>query len=186
MSILAKSMLNAEGLRTLVEYDPENGKMVWLERPITIFPTARSCAVWNSRFSGKAAFQTANSHGYLVSTILGRLYTAHRVAWCIMEGQWPFLQVDHINGDRKDNRWSNLRAASNSTNHKNQKMPRTNTSGTVGIHQDKRTGSWVAQIYDNGRRINLGTFADKQHAIAARLKAEMQFGYHPNHGRENA
>lgn len=184
MSRPTKTQLSAEEVRAVLIYQPDKGCLIWKPRPIDLFnDDLRAQKSWNSRFGGQQAFRATNNHGYKVGTIFGKIYTAHRVAWCIENGEWPALQIDHINGDKADNRLLNLREVSNSENHKNQKAPATNTSGTVGVYHEPRTGAWVAQIYHQGQRRNLGTFQDKSRAIEARKEAERELGYHKNHGR---
>lgn len=176
--------ISPEELRHLLAMNPDYGTLIWKPRSIDLFSgQVRPCRSWNAKFSHKEAFTATNSHGYKVGTLFGKIYTGHRVVWCIAFGEWPKSQVDHINGVRTDNKLSNLRLCSNSENHKNQKMPRTNTSGCVGVFLEPRTGSWTAEIYDQGKRFALGTFIEKEQAIAARKAAEKSFGYHPNHGR---
>lgn len=184
MSRPTKTLLSAEEVREVLSYQLDTGHLFWKLRPIELFNgNLRAQKSWNSRFGGKQAFLATNNNGYKVGAIFGKLYTAHRVAWCIENGNWPTLQIDHINGDRVDNRLLNLREVSNAENHKNQKTPATNTSGAVGVYLERRTGAWVAQIYHKGQRHNLGTFQNKAEAIGARKEAERAFGYHKNHGR---
>lgn len=186
MSKATRVDLTPKEVSELLDADMDNGKLKWKYRPEAQFPAGyRAYRSWNARFLDKEAFTAVNNHGYKVGTLFGKIYTAHRVVWAIAHGEWPSDQIDHINGLRVDNRLCNLRLTSNSRNHKNQKMPATNTSGVVGVRLEKRTGAWVAAIYDCGRRHYLGTFSEKDEAIAARKAAEVRFGYHPNHGRQN-
>lgn len=94
-------------------------------------------------------------------------------------GNWP-QHIDHINGDRLDNRIENLREVDRAENMKNMRMPADNTSGFVGVtrHYEK----WKAQITVNGKHIYLGRFDHKKDAIAARIAANRKFGFHENHG----
>lgn len=68
-------------------------------------------------------------------------------------------------------------------NSRNQKRRSENTSGFTGVSLHKRTGKWVAMIKGAGRVRNLGYYATKEEAHAARLAANVKFGFHPNHGR---
>lgn len=99
-------------LRQLVEYDPETGFLTWKPRD--------GNARFNSKLAGKPALAQP-SKGYRTGRIKGKNYKAHRAAWAVTHGEWPQGQIDHINGDRSDNRLSNLRAVSQSENGKNQK-----------------------------------------------------------------
>jgi hypothetical protein len=101
---------------------------------------------------------------------------------CLSNGEWPNGQVDHINGDRSDNRICNLRIVDSQQNCRNQKLRKTNATGTMGVYFHKLTGKWTAQIMQSGKRIHLGLFDTKEGAISARKLAEVGYGYHPNHG----
>lgn len=77
------------------------------------------------------------------------------------------MQVDHINGNRLDNRKSNLRAATNAQNNQNKRSPRNNRSGYKGVSWCKERNKWAAQIQVNGRQKNLGRFDNVEDAIRA-------------------
>lgn len=184
MSIPTRLYISPAEVSDLIRCDFENGKLYWNIRDISSFRgDRRAAASWNARFSGKEAFTCADNRGYLVGAIFGKKYLAHRLVYCLAYGAWADQQIDHINGVRTDNRLNNLRLASNAENHRNQKMPSTNTSGAVGVYLERRTGSWIAQIYADRKKVHLGTFANKEAAISARGQAEIQYGYHRNHGR---
>ncbi|MCA0963314.1 HNH endonuclease [Salipiger bermudensis] len=175
-------------VKDLLKADFKTGKLYWRTRPIEAFPSGlRAYRSWNARFAGEEAFTATNNHGYRVGCLFGRVYSAHRVLWCLAKGGWPdaSYQIDHINGNRTDNALANLRLVSNIENHMNTKRPTNNTSGCVGVFLEPRTGRWVAQIYAQGRRRHLGTFIEKEEAIKARNLAERAHGYHINHGRAN-
>ncbi len=168
----------------LLKYDPETGKLFWLPRPVEMFhgggktSQAHIARTWNTRFADKEAFK-ADLHGYLSGRIFRTLYRAHRIGWLLHYGEWPTHQIDHINGDRSDNRMINLRDVAASDNRKNQRLRSDNSSGTFGVDWDKNRQKWSARI---GHKY-LGRFESKDDAIAARARAEVEFGYHPNHGR---
>lgn len=185
--------LDVSTLRELVRYDPRTGKLYWNERPAAYFSAkhnrmsqARLCAEWNDRYAGQEAFSTEHGRGYLSGDLLGVKYKAHRVAWAIYHGAWPQFGIDHIDGDPSNNRIENLRSVPQSVNGKNQKLPRNNTSGNIGVWWSKRYERWFALIIVNGRRIHLGTHHSEASAVNARKAAEVRFGFHPNHGRKSA
>tara|TARA_R110000787_G_scaffold4219_1_gene16335 strand:+ start:9 stop:581 length:573 start_codon:yes stop_codon:yes gene_type:complete len=181
---LGHNILSAKELASLISYDPMTGKLHWLDRPLGLFKTKRAFSTWNARYAGCEALTALNGSGYLHGGILGQKHRAHRVIWALQTGDWPEEDIDHINGVRSDNSWSNLRAVSRSDNMRNAAMPCTNTSGHVGVHWCKPLSKWAAQIMDDGKSIHLGNFIEKADAIQARKSAENERGYHANHGRQ--
>jgi hypothetical protein len=181
----AYSLPSKEVLDQLLKYDPETGKFLWRLRPVTMFTIGRStkkprsaehaCNQWNSRWAGKPAM-TKSHDGYWYGRIFYQQVLAHRVAHKIMTGQDP-IEIDHIDGDRGNNKWSNLRDGTRSDNLRNIALKRNNTSGHHGVTFSKRQQKWIAQII-------LGSFDSKEEAVAARRKYEALLGYHPNHGRD--
>lgn len=176
-----------EILRQLLRYDPETGKLFWRERGPEWFTAgkdsaAHNAAKWNARFAGREAINSAgSSHGYLDGAILGIGVLAHRVAFAITHGRWP-VGVDHIDGDKRNNRLDNLREADQAENTLNCKIRSDNPSGAAGIWQLKR-GGWRARIKKAGTVTDLGQFDTKEAAVAARKDAELRLGFHANHGR---
>ncbi|OQM75240.1 hypothetical protein BFN67_18945 [Pseudaminobacter manganicus] len=112
---------------------------------------------------------------------------AHVLAWVIQTGQWPLHQVDHINHVPADNRWKNLREVTPDENMRNLGRRRKSSTSTVtGVHFDKKSGKWRAQIREDGRTRDLGISDTEDEAIRARKAAEIALGYHPNHGIDTA
>lgn len=135
---------------------------------------------------GRRAFVTLNQKGYMYGFYFKKTYAAHRVAWALYHGHWPINQIDHIDGDRTDNRISNLREVVNQENSKNLGMRPTNKSGVNGVHWFKQSRKWMAKIKHKGKTIYLGTFNDLSEAAKARAEAEVALGFHPNHGKRPA
>jgi hypothetical protein len=123
-------------------------------------------------------------NGNLDIRLDGVSYKAHRLAWKIFYGKDPADQIDHIDGDKTNNRFANLRVVDNTENQRNAKRPSNNTSGHIGVTWDKANSKWAAQIMVDGKTIRLGRFASKAEAIAARKAAEVLHGFHENHGRD--
>jgi len=179
----AKDWVELKLLREAVSYDPETGVLTWLERPAAHFKTTRAASTMNSTFAGKPAFIYVNNHGYKMGGIFNKKITAHRAAFALMTGRWPDEEIDHINGNRSDNRWENLREVTAFQNHQNQKKPKHNKSGFIGVSWNKASEKWVAYIGANGEFLHLGFFPCVTSAAIARRAAEVKFGFHENHGR---
>jgi len=164
-------------LRQRLRYEPETGKLFWREWPA-------HGPRWNGKCAGKEAFTSLDTGGYRHGHIDRKMVRAHRVAWAIYYGEWPAGEVDHSNHIRADNRLVNLRVVNATGNQQNQSIYRNNTSGIVGVcwRKGRASGAWRAYIQGDGRRINLGHFADFDEAVAARKAAEAKYGFHENHG----
>ena len=126
---------------------------------------------------------TKDKYGYRIIHVDGKQYYAHRIAWHLFHGKWPEGSLDHINGDKDDNRPSNLREADAAEQMRNMPMPTRNTSGVHGVTWHKQTGKWQAGIAVNRKFKYLGLFDDLDEAAAARSAAEKKYGFHANHGR---
>jgi hypothetical protein len=115
----------------------------------------------------------ASKEGYIEVRVFGCKIYAHRIVYAITHGAWPEKFVDHINGNRSDNRPENLRDVSNAENMQNRIGANANSvSGVRGVHWHKQVGKWCAAISPNGKYRHLGLFSSKEEAAAARAKAE--------------
>jgi len=178
-----KSLIAPEDLRKLIRYDSETGEMFWRERSREWFATNRSHVVWNTRYAGNRCFHKPDNRGYAGGKVVGHNLLGHRIAWALHHGKWPAAEIDHLNGDRMDNRIANLRAVNFGENCKNQKRSLRNTSGVTGVHFNRNLQVWIASIKHCGRAVHLGCFKNFADAVSARKAAEVTYGYHPNHGR---
>jgi hypothetical protein len=89
------------------------------------------------------------TNGYWCIRLDGVLYLAHRLAWLYMYGLWPPGQIDHISGERLDNRILNLRETTPSENNQNRRTaPKHSKSGVFGVSE--RGGKWTARISHEG------------------------------------
>lgn len=115
---------------------------------------------------------TLHKNGYIKIRINRRSYLAHRLAWLYVKGVMPSDQIDHINRVRHDNRFSNLREATNQENQRNRMLSKNSTSKVNGVGFHKRSQKWRAYIKVNGKHIHLGLHEDIHMATRAREEAE--------------
>lgn len=149
-----EAALTAERLRELLHYDPETGIFRW--------KVARGRKAPAGSVAG-----SLESKGYNQIKIDGRTYMAHRLSWLYFMERWPTDQIDHINGEKADNRFANLREATGAENSHNRRIPRHNTSGVKGVSFDKRYGKWRAELQWDGKSHYLGMFNAIEDAAAA-------------------
>jgi len=178
----AKPLPSPEDLRQFLRYEPDTGRLFWMPRPVELFQTVANAKQWNSSWAGAEAFTSTNFHGYRQGKVWQRQMKGHRVVWAIHYGEWPSKAIDHINGDRADNRIANLRLVTTQENGRNLKLSGRNSSGVIGVSFNKKRGVWRAQI-GSDPLIFLGQFKSFDDAVKARKVAEAEFGYHPNHGK---
>ena len=164
---------------SLLNYDPESG----------VFTRKGA----RGKYADGSQVGRKNCYGYIDVVIGKSFYKAHRLAWLISKGEWPVADIDHINGDRSDNRLVNLRAVSRAENMQNQAMPRSKVSGFLGVtrHDDDK---WRARITVAGIRFHLGVFNTPEEVSEAYLVAKKQFhiasqrcshNHQRNHQRNN-
>lgn len=158
-------------LRDLFKYNPDTGELFWNK---TV----------NSRAKKGKAIDNISPNGYIQFQYKGKKYYAHRVIYYMCYGEFPEEFIDHIDGNRANNKRDNLRQVSKLDNHKNMKKPITNTSGIIGVCWREDRKRWVAQIKVEQKAINLGHFAEFSDAVNARKNAEVLYGFHENHGRD--
>jgi len=184
-----KALPTPDQLRQLLRYEPETGKLFWLRRGVLLFSDGHRSAnraqkIWNTRYAEREAFTYKNSNNYLTGRIHDRGHYAHRVIWAIVRDAWPDGEIDHISGDRTDNRIVNLRYVGHGINQQNMCRSRANTSGTTGISWDEGRKRWRVVISVGAKAVHLGRYTAREDAERARHEAEIIHGYHPNHGRE--
>ncbi len=169
----------------------DGGVMTWRRRGLEWFAhlgddAPRAMASWNTRHAGKPAFAHKCGPGYLHGGLLGEKLLAHRAVWCLATGRWPTATIDHINGNRQDNRICNLRDVAHAQNCRNQPLSKVNTSGFTGVSFDAARNKYAAHITVDGRTLHLGRFDSLADARRARQQANTQHGFHSNHGRQAA
>jgi HNH endonuclease/AP2 domain len=145
-------------LEEYLSYDPSSGVLTWIQSP----------QQYGNNAVGKQA-GTVKKNGYIRIQFKGRVYAAHRIAWMLVHGQDPGeLQLDHINGNRSDNRLSNLRLVDNQVN-------AFNRAAAKGVSFHKATSKWEARIGINGQRRHLGLYESFDDARQAYLAAKQKY-----------
>lgn len=155
-------MLTQSRLKELLDYNPDTGDFVWLV----------------SRGMTKAGniAGALDSRGYLKIGIEYKRYVAHRLVWFYLYGIWPEKQIDHINGNREDNRIDNLREATHAQNQRNRRLAHSNSkSGIMGVWWVKPNNKWVVSLTVNGTRKHLGYFSDLEEAKKVYLAAKRKY-----------
>lgn len=175
--------MDHETLRELISYNPKTGELTWLHRPRHLFTSDKEFKRWNKRYAGKPALAANHNSGYLQGCVNKKPILAHRAAWSIHYGKPAPKEIDHENGDRKDNRIKNLRDGTGGANARNAKIRSDNTTGKNGVYLKR--GVWMAMIGVGGKMLYLGSFRDKDQAIAARNAAEITLGYTERHGKKD-
>ena len=155
------SDLTPERVSELFNYDPLTGVLTWKRSR-------------GGQVSGSHA-GCITEDGYRRVTTGRRSYLVHRLIWMLVYGAWPTNTIDHINGDKLDNRITNLRDVTRKTNKENMRKPRKdNTVGVLGVHWHKYMKKFQASIRTNGERIHLGTYNTSEEAHQAYLTAKRQ------------
>lgn len=148
-------------VKQLFSYDPGTGNFI---RKVSVGRHGRYRV-------GEIAGGKCARHGYWHVCVDSVKYSAHRLAWLYMTGRWPADQIDHIDGDRLNNKFNNLREATAAQNSQNEIKPRANNkSGYLGVSPYKN--KWRADIKVNGKTKALGYFECPLEAHAAYLRAK--------------
>lgn len=173
-------------LHECLTVDFERGTLTWKERPSTHFAKPFYAAAWNKANAGKTIQTTDNGRIRFEITYNRKTYRlfAYRVVWAMGNGCWPSGLVDHRDGNSMNNALDNLRDVPHIDNVKNTAMSARNQSGVVGVHFDKKTNSWRAEIGHENKKIRIGRYENFDEAVRARKDAEIVYGYSSGHGRE--
>lgn len=165
-------MVTQEYLKWLFSYDPETGLFTRL--------VARK-GVAAGAIAGCRTLNGYTTISIKIDGVVSRFY-AHRLAWLYIHGEWPIDVLDHVNGDRSDNRMINLRAAQKNQNSFNARMKSSNKSGVKGVCWHKAMKKWHAQLRFNGEQQNLGFFDNLEEAERiVRLARETHHGEFARH-----
>lgn len=159
-------------LHEILDYDASSGLFIWKERPRRFFSSDRGWRKWNTRYAGTEALATVSTHGYRFGSIFKTAVAAHRVAFAMSHGRWATGEIDHINGQRDDNRICNLRECTRRENAVNTAAKK-GASRFKGVSFHKAKGRWratfgqkhigyresesgAARLYDEYLRSNVG------------------------------
>jgi hypothetical protein len=152
---MPRKPLPLDGIEELFAYDPDLGAITWIKSP------AKAVAGCLDK-----------RNGYWRIKANGKLYAAHRIAWYLHTGEDPGSKdIDHINGNRNDNRACNLRLATRSENMRNTKKRQGGTSNHKGVSWESGRSKWRADIRINGKSRQIGRFDTELEAYAAYCEA---------------
>lgn len=177
--------IDAELIRTLLDYDPTTGVFRWKPRTPDMFETElhtteHMCKTWNSRYAGNI-IDTKDRNGYTQIIIFKRKYRANRIAWLYITGCWPTDLIDHDNTNTSDDRFDNLRPASFSQNQANRRLSSNNRSGVKGVSWCSKRNKWRAVIQINRKQIHIGYFDTIDEAYTK--VCEARYKYHGDFAR---
>lgn len=169
MYIKHKGILTVIALKDVLNYNENTGQFTWIKRPCSQ-AIVGEIAGWKTEY------------GYWRISLFHKRYAAHRLAWFYVYGEWPKKQLDHIDGNRSNNRIDNLRDAAQFDNSQNRYKPsKNNKSGFLGVHFNKYSKKWVAMIMINGKSHFLGGFKSPEMASEAYLSAKTTLHPFSNH-----
>lgn len=172
-----KQYPSQEELLEIFFYDSDTGKLFW--------KTGRGGGI-----KAGAEARSKAKDGYLVVTMQHKTYRVHRIVWIILHGGIPEGKlVDHLDGNRENNRPDNLRLVDDSENSRNRAKRSDNTSGVTGVYFDKKRGNWRVQVYnENHKKIMLGSYKNLEEAKRVRdeylvwLEETFGIAYTKRHG----
>lgn len=150
-------MITQDYLKEYLNYDPETGIFKWIK------------VKFKSQINLGQVAGFITSQGYRIIRMKSRNYLAHRLAWLYMTGEWPENYIDHINHIKDDNRFINLRKATNQENQFNAKLSIKNKSGYKGVCFHKRHNVFIAQAAYNKKTHFLGYYNSADMAYQAYL-----------------
>jgi hypothetical protein len=157
------SLMTADIARHLWTYDPESGQLRWRQNR-------------SQMKAGDIAGSTSGPRYMQVGARVGgktTLFMVHRIAWLIMTGEWPKFELDHIDGDCRNNRLANLRDVTTSVNMQNQRRAQKHsTHGMLGVTWSAPHKKWRARITVDGKKRHLGLFDTKEAASECYVEAK--------------
>jgi len=156
---MATQSITQATLKSLLTYDADTGDL-------------KNLVCRNPRAPKDKPAGSVTTDGYRSVVLFGRRYQAHRLIWLYMTGEWPAQEIDHINRNRLDNRWVNLRLATRLQNSWNTNGHANSKSGVKGVAYVARTGKWQVQLRVCGKTHYVGVYDTVSEAAQARADAE--------------
>jgi len=152
--------MHTDQIKDILHYDPGTGAFTWkVDR--------------NQKAVAGSEAGHVTDRGYRYIEVNGKSVRAHRLAFFFQTGKWPPFEVDHINGDKLDNRWDNLRLTDRRKNMQNQRRAHSrNSSGFLGV--SRNNDQWRARIRVNGKSKHVGYYSTPEEAHEAYLKAKRE------------
>lgn len=179
-------ILTYEKAKKAFSYDPESGVITRIgfirEDCANDLSHAKLTKIWCGKPTG---YNKAFPHNmrYQIITYCSRHYRAHHLAVLLMTGSWPENIVDHIDGDGLNNRWMNLRKATQADNTRNRRKTIPTKSGIMGVYWSKKNSKWYVKMTVNGVQSQLYYGDSLDEAVRIRNETAKRLGYHENHGR---
>jgi hypothetical protein len=158
------NQLTQSRVKEMFDYNEETGVLTWRRQN-------------GHKKAGALAGSMEKKTGYMRVTLDRRQHTTHRVIWLYVHGKHPEHEIDHINGNRADNRICNLREATHAQNCQNRRKSCGKTSGFIGVKWNKARKVWSAAVFTNGKELYLGAFASAEAAYQAYVDAKRKL--HP-------
>lgn len=169
--------LTQDLLREIFYYDKEEGGLRFKSKP----PNCQENRRWNTRYASKLC-GSANNRGYLHVKLFKKKFKVHRLVFLFHKGFMPEF-IDHIDGDKLNNRIENLRAVTKGENNQNAKIASSNTSGAKGVSWHKQHRKWYATLRCDKKVYFLGLYTDFEEAVQVVKGArERLHGDYHNHG----
>jgi hypothetical protein len=150
-------MITQSELKKLLDYNLDTGIFTW-----------KINRTKNAKIGSIAGY--VDIEGYHLISIFGKVYKSHRLAWLYVYGNFPSKLIDHINGNKSDNKLCNLRECSNDENQWNAKISSRNLSGVKGVHWSNNKDRWIAKLSIHGKIKHCGSFKDIESAKNAIIK----------------
>jgi len=161
-------MFTQQEIKDLLIYNPSTGKLSYKDESLLNCQSKKST--------------TKHSGGYLTINIYGKYYLAHRIIFLYMKGRFP-EQIDHINHQRDDNRWCNLREVINQENMMNTSLSKNSSTKVNGVSFHRQRNKYRAYIMVDRKQISLGLYTSIEDAKQARELANQKYNFHENHGK---